>query len=143
MWKYLFAVLILLFFSSGLVADTIKSDLDFILMKHARISQSDRYDDSFTVKNVSEFKTFATGLIKLYQLGISSQDKSVCNFVPSCSRFTMQAMRQKGFIFGGLLGADRLMRCHRYSRVYHPHDYDIYHGHGFDKLYDPVEKYIR
>ena len=65
----------------------------------------------FNPQETSELKLAATGLIRLYQKFISSQDGPVCPFVPSCSRFGMACIQEYGMVRGLLLTADRLLRC--------------------------------
>jgi len=122
-------------------SDQVARDIDFIL-RHRTENQVPADEDArFTAGNVSELKTFATGLIGLYQVVISSQDIPACNFTPSCSRFTAEAIQKRGLLKGTLLGADRLTRCHWLShRLYHE-EYGVSHGSG--KLYDPVDRYLR
>lgn len=47
----------------------------------------------------------------LYQRLISEQISAVCEFEPSCSNYSLQAITQLGFIKGLFLTADRLTRC--------------------------------
>lgn len=68
----------------------------------------------------SELKLAATGLIRLYQKFISSQDKPACNFHPTCSRFGMACIQEYGVLRGILLTADRLLRCNG-SQAAHYH----------------------
>ena len=64
---------------------------------------------------VSGFKTVFTGVIRFYQLFISTQDMPACNFRPSCSGFGMASIRRFGAVRGILLTADRLQRCNGVS----------------------------
>ena len=74
----------------------------------------------FNPQETSELKLAATGLIRLYQKFISSQDGPTCNFVPTCSRFCMGCIQEYGILRGVLLTADRLIRCNgSQSRYYH------------------------
>ena len=74
----------------------------------------------FNPQETSELKLAATGLIRLYQKFISSQDGPTCNFIPSCSRFGMACIQEYGMVRGLLLTADRLLRCNgSQSRHYH------------------------
>ena len=74
----------------------------------------------FNPQETSELKLAATGLIRLYQKFISSQDGPTCNFSPTCSRFGMACIQEYGFLRGILLTADRLIRCNgSQSRYYH------------------------
>lgn len=74
----------------------------------------------FDPQEPSELKFVATGLIRLYQKFISSQDGPTCNFQPTCSRFGMACIQEYGMIRGLLLTADRLLRCNGFqSQHYH------------------------
>ena len=89
----------------------------------------------FNPQETSELKLVATGLIRLYQKFISSQDGAVCDFLPSCSRFGMGCIQEHGFARGVVLAADRLLRCN--SSKWRYHDQDSVTG----KYIDPVSDY--
>jgi uncharacterized protein len=65
--------------------------------------------------NRSEFSWCADKLFFLYKYVFSSQDMESCNFHPSCSEYGLIALRQKGLFMGGLMGFDRMARCHPLS----------------------------
>ena len=89
----------------------------------------------FNPQETSELKLAATGLIRLYQKFISSQDGPSCGFSPSCSRFGMACIQEYGVFRGILLTADRLIRCNgSQSRHYHKDNVT-------DKYMDPVSDY--
>ena len=54
----------------------------------------------------------AVGLIRLYQLTISPLFPGACRFVPSCSAYASEAVREHGVGRGFWLAAKRLARCH-------------------------------
>lgn len=89
----------------------------------------------FTPQETSELKLVATGLIRLYQKFISSQDKPACNFTPSCSRFGMACIQEYGILRGMLLTADRLLRCNGAQSTHYPKD------EATGKYIDPVTAY--
>lgn len=76
-----------------------------------------------------------TGL-KLYQTLISPAQGDVCNFTPSCSHFAKGSITRYGPFWGGLMAADRLMRCHPWSYRYFD---SYYEGIKDFKIYDPIE----
>ena len=39
----------------------------------------------------------------------------VCRFEPTCSHYTLEAIRRHGFVRGGLLGAWRILRCNPFG----------------------------
>ena len=89
----------------------------------------------FNPWETSELKLAATGLIRLYQKFISSQDSPTCNFQPTCSRFGMACIREYGVARGTLLTADRLLRCNG-SQSQHYHKDSV-----TGKYIDPVSDY--
>jgi putative membrane protein insertion efficiency factor len=58
-------------------------------------------------------------LIRAYQLA-ASPFPSPCRFAPTCSTYTLDAVRRYGVIKGGWLGVRRILRCH----PFHPGGYD-------------------
>ena len=78
----------------------------------------------------------ASGLIRLYQKFISSQDLPVCNFTPSCSRFGQLAIQRYRLWKGLMLTGDRLYRCNGLAFQYYPLD------HETGRSYDPIEAYV-
>ena len=53
--------------------------------------------------------------IKLYRYLVSPLFPGVCRFVPSCSEYTLEAVRLHGALKGGYLGLKRILRCHPVS----------------------------
>ncbi len=51
-------------------------------------------------------------LIKIYQLLISPLFPSSCRYTPTCSHYTLDALKKYGIIKGGWLGIKRISRCH-------------------------------
>lgn len=47
-----------------------------------------------------------------YRKTLSEVRGPVCNFSPSCSRFSQEAISKYGFAKGLLMTGDRLLRCH-------------------------------
>ena len=66
-------------------------------------------------------KFLGISLIKFYQKYLS---KGTCNYVPSCSQYTLEAILKHGFFKGVALGAWRILRCHPWCKG------------GFDKVPD-------
>jgi putative membrane protein insertion efficiency factor len=53
--------------------------------------------------------------IVLYQLLLRPIMKPCCRFYPSCSQYTLMAIKQRGVIKGGWLACCRLLRCHPWA----------------------------
>jgi putative membrane protein insertion efficiency factor len=134
-------VLISLFISySNSYAQT-RTGLAFIVESNPLQSREKRNDVRMNFAETSEIKLLGMGLIRFYQLFISSQDMPVCNFTPSCSQFGMKAIEKYGFFRGVLLTSDRLQRCHsmtlRNSHLFYSFDETT------GRLFDPVENYSK
>ena len=57
-------------------------------------------------------RLFAVGIVRFYQIIISPQLMPSCNFIPSCSHYSVQALKRYGMVEGMLMTLDRLQRCH-------------------------------
>jgi len=53
--------------------------------------------------------------IKAYQLIISPMAPGKCRFIPTCSNYTLEAVRKYGSIKGTFLGIKRILRCHPFN----------------------------
>ena len=60
-------------------------------------------------------KYLAMGMIRIYQITISSWLPTGCRFEPSCSRYTYQAIDKYGVLKGSWLGLKRILRCHPFN----------------------------
>jgi len=75
---------------------------------------------------------------KVYRTTLSKARGPVCNFNPSCSGFSQQAIEKYGFGTGLLMTTDRLLRCNQCLK---PSSYPrgtVYTVDGA-RLYDPPE----
>ena len=113
------------------------SDLAFIRKTNPMIKLKFQEVIPFNPQETSELKFVATGLIRLYQKFISSQDGPTCNFCPSCSRFGMGCIQEYGVLRGVLLAADRLLRCNGSKSQYHHKDPIT------GKYIDPISDYAK
>ena len=98
------------------------TDLSFIRKFNPITTPKQREVVRFNPQDTSELKLAATGLIRLYQKFISSQDSPACNFIPTCSRFGMACIQEYGMMRGIFLTADRLLRCNGSQSRYHHKD---------------------
>jgi len=62
------------------------------------------------------------GLIKLYQWIISPILGPKCRFTPTCSHYTIEALKKHGLFKGSWLAIKRISRCHPWG------------GHGYDPV---------
>lgn len=65
-------------------------------------------------------KSLLIALIRVYQYAISPLIGRSCRYEPTCSEYTVDAIKKYGAIKGGWLGAKRIGRCH----PWHPGGYD-------------------
>ncbi len=52
------------------------------------------------------------GLVQLYRLLISPWLGANCRFQPTCSEYTIEALKTHGALRGSVLAAKRIGRCH-------------------------------
>ena len=113
-----FCLSVVIFVSPAFASEA--TDLAFIRKANPITTPKPQEVVRFNPQETSELKLAATGLIRLYQKFISSQDGPSCGFSPSCSRFGMACIQEYGVFRGVLLTADRLLRCNgSQSRHYH------------------------
>jgi len=66
-------------------------------------------------------KYILIGLIKFYQKAISPYKPPSCRFLPTCSTYSLEAVRRFGAIKGGYLSVKRILKCH----PFHPGGIDL------------------
>ena len=66
-------------------------------------------------------------IIKIYQWFISPMLKTNCRYLPTCSEYSLDSIKEHGLIHGNYLSIKRILRCHPFGR----------------EGYDPVPKKIR
>lgn len=65
-------------------------------------------------------KLVLIALVRFYQYAISPLFGRRCRYFPTCSEYTVDAIRKYGAIKGSWLGIKRIFRCH----PWHPGGYD-------------------
>ncbi len=60
--------------------------------------------------------------VKFYQMAISPLLPSSCRYTPTCSTYTIQALKKHGPVRGMFLSIKRISRCHPWG------------GHGHDPV---------
>ncbi|MGO9612023.1 MAG: membrane protein insertion efficiency factor YidD [Dissulfurispiraceae bacterium] len=65
-------------------------------------------------------KLLLISLIRLYQYIISPVMPKCCRFTPSCSAYSLKAIKRYGFLKGLYLSLKRISKCH----PLHPGGYD-------------------
>ncbi|WP_085522432.1 membrane protein insertion efficiency factor YidD [Tuberibacillus sp. Marseille-P3662] len=68
-------------------------------------------------------------LLRFYQKVISPIKPPTCRFYPSCSQYSVEALRRFGMIKGGYLTVKRIVKC------------QPFHSGGFDPVPDKHPKY--
>ncbi len=64
--------------------------------------------------------TVAMAMVRFYQRAISPLLPPSCRFRPTCSQYTLIAIKRHGFLRGIWLGLRRILRCH----PFHPGGHD-------------------
>jgi putative membrane protein insertion efficiency factor len=57
-------------------------------------------------------KSLLINLIKLYKYAISPILPKSCRFMPSCSDYSVEAVRKYGTLRGSYLSLKRILKCH-------------------------------
>jgi putative membrane protein insertion efficiency factor len=123
---------LLILVSSSLAYAQDISNLKFIIETNSDNPPMQNRSPLFA-QETDEIHMLTMGLIRMYQVFVSSQDKSVCNFTPSCSQFGLACVNKYGIIIGGLMTSDRLQRCNFLAASY-------YSSHPITgKFDDPIE----
>ena len=67
-------------------------------------------------------------LVRIYQTLISPLTPATCRYQPTCSYYTLEALKKHGLIKGGKLAVKRIFSCHPWG------------GSGYDPVPDKKEK---
>ena len=134
--KLYYLLFIVLFLILNFVYGQGKNELDYLLLPQNPEQNSQRKNRTETIHDISEFEILFKGLIKTYQIFLSSQQSpQICTFKPSCSQFGYQSIRDYGAFWGLLMTSDRFVRCHNFNYRYYKFDMQS------RKLEDPVYIY--
>ena len=119
------------------ISAQVSDDLNFITEHNQIISLKENNKSIQIFKGTSEIKLFSIALIRFYQIFISSQydSRKICVFTPSCSRFSLAAIKKYGILYGTLMMSDRLQRCNNFANK----NYIIDRKTG--KFHDPIDHY--
>ena len=77
------------------------------------------------------FTTILINLIKLYRFLISPLLGHSCRYMPTCSEYSIEALRNFGFFRGLLMSLKRILSCHPLKFL------------GGGEGFDPVNKNIK
>jgi len=131
--KVFCCLFVLLFcYSFSVNAQVPDEDLKLILNKpdYSAVNKHPKIEYLFAGRSAfvkfNPLSLFFGGLMYFYQTTISPQFSATCLYVPSCSYFSKNAIREFGLIKGICLSADRLTRCSKLGLT------DIHH-HCFDE----------
>lgn len=58
-------------------------------------------------------------MIRGYQKGISPMFPPSCRYHPTCSQYSIEAIRKHGALKGSIMGISRILRCHPFVRGGH------------------------
>lgn len=55
-------------------------------------------------------------LVKVYQTLISPLTPATCRFQPTCSHYSIEALKKHGLFHGGRLAIKRILSCHPWGK---------------------------
>ena len=55
-------------------------------------------------------------LVRLYQVVLSPLTPATCRFEPTCSSYTIEALKKHGLFRGGWLAIKRILSCHPWGK---------------------------
>ncbi|MCK5760694.1 MAG: membrane protein insertion efficiency factor YidD [Candidatus Delongbacteria bacterium] len=64
-------------------------------------------------------KNLIITLVRSYQKFLAPMKRSKCSFVPTCSNYTVESLKNYGAVKGSILGVWRVLRCNPFNRAYH------------------------
>lgn len=67
-------------------------------------------------------------LVRIYQTLISPLTPATCRYQPTCSHYTIEALKKHGLLRGGKLAIKRIFSCHPWG------------GSGYDPVPEKEEK---
>ncbi|WP_299108835.1 membrane protein insertion efficiency factor YidD [uncultured Tenacibaculum sp.] len=67
-------------------------------------------------------------LVRFYQTAISPFTPASCRYSPTCSSYTIEALKKHGLFYGGWLATKRIFNCHPWG------------GSGYDPVPEVKEK---
>ncbi|MGB7785512.1 MAG: membrane protein insertion efficiency factor YidD [Salinimicrobium sp.] len=68
------------------------------------------------------------GLVKFYQRAISPFTPATCRYSPTCSQYTIEALKKHGAFYGSWLSIKRIASCNPWG------------GSGYDPVPDKVQE---
>ena len=77
------------------------------------------------------FTNIIIKFIKIYKFLISPLLGNSCRYMPSCSEYSIEALRTKGFLKGSYLSLKRILSCHPIKFL------------GGGEGFDPVNKDVK
>lgn len=83
----------------------------------------------FCIKSLEKMLKFIfIGIVRFYQYAISPLFPPACRYTPTCSQYTLEAIKVHGALKGARLGFKRISSCHPWG------------GSGYDPVPPKEEK---
>ncbi len=126
--------LLALLFSVALAADAAAEAPWTVDLRHPVPRGAGPDEDAAAVRGAtSALGVFATGALWVWRTALSPVDGPTCGFHPTCSGYARRAIERHGWLLGGAMAADRIMRNHAA-----PEDYRLRRVHGVLRMMDAV-----
>ena len=73
------------------------------------VETSESSSKGLSVKSILTFPFIA--LVRFYQIAISPYTPATCRYTPTCSQYTIEALRKRGLFVGMWLSMKRIFSC--------------------------------
>ena len=85
---------------------------EFRISEHQRIVISSGVEKSQSQRMKKTLTYPFILLVRFYQTAISPYTPSTCRYSPTCSHYTIEALKTHGLFYGGWLAIKRIFSCH-------------------------------
>lgn len=138
---FLFSISGFVFGQDSLVVKDIDNIRVSLLLDRSEDSgRSYLYKDAQIIKKLNPLGWVFGATLYFYQNVLSKHISADCLFIPSCSDYSKEAIKEEGIVKGTILTIDRLSRCNRIAA----HDLKNYSSDPISHRYsDPVSRHLK
>jgi putative component of membrane protein insertase Oxa1/YidC/SpoIIIJ protein YidD len=103
------------------------------------INRKEKQDNPEVISSGLRGDRLSESMVRFYQMNVSPKQGKKCPAYPSCSSFTLDAIKRYGFFQGFLMGLDRIYFRENFDMKYLKHYRAVQTRNGEKRVYDPVD----